>query len=96
MNPMHRDTGRSVGLHLFQELSTLGQQLAHTLLLLGRGGRESVFTERAAISPALRFEVSSASGKVSAKIQSPRSNYVGPIEIVQIIKDIVALFRQNH
>ena len=23
---------RSVGLHLFQELSTLGQQLAHTLL----------------------------------------------------------------
>jgi hypothetical protein len=32
MNPMHCDTGRSVGLHLFQELSTLGQQLAHTLL----------------------------------------------------------------
>jgi hypothetical protein len=32
MNPMHRDVGRSAGLHLFQELSTLGQQLAHTLL----------------------------------------------------------------
>jgi hypothetical protein len=33
VNPMHRDTDRSAGLHLFQELSTLGQQLAHTLLL---------------------------------------------------------------
>jgi hypothetical protein len=30
---MHRDTGRSVSLHLFQELSTLGQQLADPLLL---------------------------------------------------------------
>ncbi len=32
MNPLHRDADRSAGLHLFQELSTLGQQLAHTLL----------------------------------------------------------------
>jgi hypothetical protein len=30
---MHRDAGHSVGLHLFHELSTLGQQVAHTLLL---------------------------------------------------------------
>jgi hypothetical protein len=30
--PIHRDAGHSVGLHLFQELSTtLGQQIAHTL-----------------------------------------------------------------
>jgi hypothetical protein len=35
---MHRDAGHSVGLHLFQELSTLGQQVAHTLLL-GKGLR---------------------------------------------------------
>ena len=41
---MHRDTGRSVGLHLFQELSTLGQQLAHTLLFRqGRGGVKPMF-----------------------------------------------------
>jgi hypothetical protein len=32
MNHMHRDVGRSAGLHLFQELSTLGQLLAHTPL----------------------------------------------------------------
>ena len=32
MNPKYRDVGCSAGLHLFQELSTLGQQLAHTLL----------------------------------------------------------------
>jgi hypothetical protein len=30
---MHRDADRSAGLHLFQELSSLGQKLAHTLLL---------------------------------------------------------------
>ena len=36
---MHRDPDRSVGLHLFQELSTLGQQFAHTLLFRqGLGG----------------------------------------------------------
>jgi hypothetical protein len=29
---MHRYADRSAGLHLFQELSTLGQQLAHPLL----------------------------------------------------------------
>jgi hypothetical protein len=29
---MNLDAGRSVGLHLFQELSTLPEQLAHTLL----------------------------------------------------------------
>ena len=33
MNPTHPDACRSVGLHLFQELSTLGQQLADALLL---------------------------------------------------------------
>jgi hypothetical protein len=33
MNPVHRDTDRSAGLPLFQELSTLGQQVAHTVLL---------------------------------------------------------------
>jgi hypothetical protein len=39
MNPMHRDTDRSAGLHLFQELFTLAQQLAHTLLFReGCGG----------------------------------------------------------
>ena len=41
---MHRDTVRSVGLHLFQELSTLGQQLAHTLLFRhGLGGVKPMF-----------------------------------------------------
>ena len=44
MNPMHRETDRSAGLHVFQELSTLGQQLAHTLLLRqGLGRIEPVF-----------------------------------------------------
>jgi hypothetical protein len=44
MNPMHRDTDRSAGLHLFQELSTLGHQLAHTLLLReGHGRIEPMF-----------------------------------------------------
>jgi hypothetical protein len=33
VNPTHPDPERSAGLHLFQELSTLGQQVAHTLLL---------------------------------------------------------------
>ena len=37
----------SVGLHLFQELSTLGQQLAHTLLFRqGLGGVKPVFPAR--------------------------------------------------
>ena len=37
--PMHREAYRSAGLHLFQELSTLGQQLTQTLLLRqGLGG----------------------------------------------------------
>jgi len=41
---MHRETDRSAGLHVFQELSTLGQQLAHTLLLRqGLGRIEPVF-----------------------------------------------------
>ena len=30
---MHRDADRSAGLHLFQELWTLDQQFAHTLLV---------------------------------------------------------------
>jgi hypothetical protein len=34
MNRKHRDVGCSAGLHLFQELSPLGQQLAHALLFL--------------------------------------------------------------
>ena len=39
MNPMHREIGRSAGLHL-QELSTLGQQLAHPVFCLpGRTSR---------------------------------------------------------
>ena len=39
MNPIHRGADRSARLHLFQELSTLGQQLTHTLLLRqGLGG----------------------------------------------------------
>ena len=32
---IHRDADPSAGLHLFQELSTLGQQLAHALLFRG-------------------------------------------------------------
>jgi hypothetical protein len=32
-NLMHREAAASAGLHLFQDLSTLGQQLTHTLLL---------------------------------------------------------------
>ena len=40
MNPMHRDDAeRSAGLHLFQELSTLGQQLVHELSLCEGLGR---------------------------------------------------------
>jgi hypothetical protein len=39
MNPIHRGADRSARLHLFQELSTLAQQFAHTpLLRQGRGG----------------------------------------------------------
>jgi hypothetical protein len=49
MNPMHRDTDRSAGLHLFQELSTLGQQFAHTLLF-----RESLGEVEAANLACLR------------------------------------------
>jgi hypothetical protein len=33
MNALHREAAASAGLHQFQELSTLGQQVAHTLLL---------------------------------------------------------------
>ena len=41
---MHRGADRSAGLHLFQELSTLGQQLAHTLLFRqGFGGVKPMF-----------------------------------------------------
>ena len=44
MNPMHRDTGRSVGLHLFQELSTLGQQVAqHPFVRQGCSGVKPMF-----------------------------------------------------
>ena len=44
MNPIHRDADRSAGLHLFQELSTSGQQLAHTLLFRqGLGGVKPMF-----------------------------------------------------
>ena len=32
MNPIHREADRSARLHLFQEVSTLGRQFAHTLL----------------------------------------------------------------
>jgi hypothetical protein len=35
---MHRDADCSASLHLFQELSTLGQQLAYPLLLGSRLG----------------------------------------------------------
>jgi len=37
--PMRREAAGSAGLHLFQELSTLGQQLAHALLLRQGCGR---------------------------------------------------------
>ena len=41
---MHRDAVRLVGLHLFQELSTLGQQFALTLLFRqGPGGVKLMF-----------------------------------------------------
>jgi hypothetical protein len=54
MNPMHREVGRSAGLHLFQELTTLGQQLAHTLLFRqGLGGvKPMVSSEHAATARA--------------------------------------------
>ena len=39
MNPMHREATGSAGLHLFQELSTLDQQLTRTPLLGSRLGR---------------------------------------------------------
>ena len=48
MNPVHRDTGRSVGLHLFQELSTLDQQLAHTLLFRWASAEKGPRTARRA------------------------------------------------
>jgi hypothetical protein len=53
---MHRYADRSAGLHLFQELSTLGQQLAHTLLFR-TGLRQSiahVSSEHAPTAPALQ------------------------------------------
>jgi hypothetical protein len=44
---MHREAAGSARLHLFQELSTLGQQLAHTLLLCqGLRGMEPMFPAR--------------------------------------------------
>ena len=39
MNPVDRDAARSAGLQLFQELSTLGQQLTHPPLLGSSLGR---------------------------------------------------------
>jgi hypothetical protein len=51
---MHPDADRLARLHLFQELSTLGQQLAHTLLLRqGRGGFPPNSCPRTAGSPAI-------------------------------------------
>ena len=47
MNPMHREAADSVRLHLFRELSTLGQQLTHALLLgHGLGGIKPMFPAR--------------------------------------------------
>jgi len=44
MNPIHLNASPSIGLHLFQELSTLGQQLANTLLFRqDRGGVSPCF-----------------------------------------------------
>ena len=49
MNPAHRDAGHSVGVHLFQELSTLGPQVVYTLLLCqGLRGIEATFPARPA------------------------------------------------
>jgi hypothetical protein len=52
---MHRGAVPSAGLHLFQELSTLGQQLTHALLL-GQGCRrikDRVSSTRTVTAPAL-------------------------------------------
>src|SRR5882724_9393654 len=46
MNPMRRQISGLAGLHLFQEVSTLGQQLAHTLLLRQGHGRIKPMFER--------------------------------------------------
>ena len=56
MNPMHREADRSAGLHLFQELSTLDQQLAHPLLFRqGLGGiKGHVSSEHVVTAPAFR------------------------------------------
>ena len=47
MTSTYRGATRSVEFHLFQEFSTLGQQLAHTLSLRqGLSGVESMFPSR--------------------------------------------------
>ncbi len=65
MNPKHRDPGRSVGLHLFQELSTLGHQFAHTLLFRqGLGGVLPMFP--ASMSRPLQLFAGARSGTRAA------------------------------
>ena len=53
---MHREAAGSARLHLFQELSTLGQQLAHSLLPGSGLGRikDHASSMHAATAPALR------------------------------------------
>lgn len=51
MNPLHRDVGRSAGLPLFQELSTLGQQFAQVPCLPGRGKMEAFLRARPPSAP---------------------------------------------
>jgi hypothetical protein len=51
---IHRDADPSAGLHLFQELSTLGQQLAHTLLL--RQGLSGVKPDASGATTATPFD----------------------------------------
>jgi hypothetical protein len=71
MNPTHRDAGHSVGLHLFQELSTLGQQVAHTLLLCqGLRGIEPMFPAR---TPRPRQPFGGARSGTSATVHTASS-----------------------
>jgi hypothetical protein len=66
VNPMHRDTHRSAGLHLFQELSTLGQQLTRAVLFR-QGPRRSIVHVSTATWPDLRLK---------ARVHCPQSVYL--------------------
>ena len=74
MNPKHRDAICSAGLHLFQELSTLGQQFAHTLLFREGLGRIEPVLPAGTSRPGQPFG-GSRSGKVDIRgyLQSSQS-----------------------